>query len=169
MRTITIHVNGDAEVLVNGQPLAAAVAAAVASAPDAPVPDVADESLRHDTPREVAIAATCHEANRQYCRMLGDFTQKPWSEAPGWQKASAIAGVRAIESGAVTRPEQSHESWSKQKVDDGWVYGPQKSEVEKTHPCLVPFDKLPPEQRLKDSIFFTLASALLGKRLVLSE
>lgn len=40
------------------------------------------------------IASVCHEANRAYCRTLGDFSQGPWISAPDWQKQSAIAGVK---------------------------------------------------------------------------
>ncbi len=49
-----------------------------------------------------------------------------------------------------------------EKIDAGWVYGPQKSEVAKTHPCLVSYDQLPPVQRKKDRLFFAIATALLA-------
>ena len=32
----------------------------------------------------------------------------------------------------------------------GWTYGFQKSELARTHPCLVAYEDLPPEQRAKD-------------------
>lgn len=36
------------------------------------------------------IAACCHEANRAYCRGLGDDSQVSWFDAPVWQKKSAF-------------------------------------------------------------------------------
>lgn len=108
-----------------------------------------------------SIARVTHEANRAYCAACGDFTQMPWDEAPQWQKDSAILGVSKIASGEITRPEQSHESWFAQKVADGWVYGPLKDPEAKTHPCMVPYAELPKSQRLKDSLFLSIATALL--------
>ena len=39
------------------------------------------------------IAIICHEANRAYCKTLGDDSQLPWADAPQWQRDSIIAGV----------------------------------------------------------------------------
>jgi hypothetical protein len=86
------------------------------------------------------IARVCHEANRAYCISLGDTSQKPWDDAPDWQKESARLGVNLHLSGD-HGPEASHKSWSEQKIRDGWVYGPTKDEVNKTHHCLVDFSE----------------------------
>lgn len=108
------------------------------------------------------IARVCHEANRAYCETLGDTSQKPWDVAPGWQQTSAIMGVNAIKSGEVTSPIQSHISWMAAKTLDGWKYGPVKDEAKKEHHCMVPYEQLPGEQRLKDAIFFAVATAMLN-------
>lgn len=110
-----------------------------------------------------ATAVVCHEANRAYCDVvMNDQSQKPWNEAPLWQRDSARMGVRGIASGAITRPEQSHESWMAEKVAAGWVYGPVKDEAKKEHPCLVPYADLPGLQRKKDDLFLAVAQAMLG-------
>lgn len=106
------------------------------------------------------IAHACHEANRAYCFELGDYTQPEWIQAPAWQRDSAIVGVEKILNGEVTRPEQSHESWLAQKVADGWVYGPVKDPEKKEHPCMVPYEQLPEDQRRKDALFFAVVQAL---------
>lgn len=108
------------------------------------------------------IARACHEANRAYCESIGDTSQVPWDEAPENIKASAIAGVNNILDNPDTTPEQSHESWLAFKEADGWVYGEVKDAEAKTHPCMVPYDKLPEAQREKDSIFLKTARAMLG-------
>lgn len=48
-----------------------------------------------------------------------------------------------------------HESWMRDKLAAGWVYGPEKrpDATPPTHPCLVPYAELPEAQRAKDAIF----------------
>lgn len=101
----------------------------------------------------LAIAMTCHEANRAYCAYLGDDSQKPWADAPDWQRESALKGVEFHLANPDAGDAASHDSWMAQKVADGWVYGETKDEEKKTHPCIVPFDQLPKEQQFKDALF----------------
>lgn len=109
------------------------------------------------------IAMVCHEANRAYCSAMGDNSQPSWSDAPDWQKKSAIDGVKfhiyELIEGNEPKPEASHQNWLKLKLADGWVYGPIKDEKAKTHPCCVPYHSLPPEQRRKDYIFIAIVKA----------
>ena len=105
------------------------------------------------------IARVCHEVNRAYCEALGDFSQLAWEEAPEWQRVSARMGVDLHRSGDFG-PEASHISWMKQKIDEGWVYGPVKDPNAKEHPCIVPFDRLSREQQAKDFIFRAIVHAL---------
>lgn len=99
------------------------------------------------------IAKACHEANRSYCQSIGDDSQQAWEAAPQWQKDSAIAGVKHALANPDAPPSASHESWLAQKKADGWRFGPVKDVEKKEHPCFVPYDALPPEQRKKDEIF----------------
>ena len=98
------------------------------------------------------IARICHEVNRAYCNSIGDTSQPSWEDAPDWQKASAVNGVE-FHLNNDTTPEQSHENWMREKEADGWVYGPTKDPEKKEHPCMVPYDQLPLEQRTKDYLF----------------
>lgn len=107
------------------------------------------------------IARVAHEVNRAYCIAIGDASQVPWEEAPANIKASAIDGVEAHLREPLT-PERSHERWTAFKVVDGWVYGPVKDAAMKQHPCLVPYDNLPQEQRVKDYLFGAVVAALKG-------
>lgn len=105
------------------------------------------------------IAAICHEANRALCAAAGDHSQVAWGDAPQWQRDAAVEGVRGHLIHART-PEGSHELWCDQKRREGWTYGPRKDSVARTHPCLVPYDQLPPEQRAKDHLFAGIVAAL---------
>ena len=100
-----------------------------------------------------AIARLCDEVNKAYCESIGDHSQVSWEEAPEWQQNSAIDGVMFIKASPDTTPEDSHKNWLAHKVKDGWVYGPVKDVENKEHPCMVPYDELPLEQRVKDYLF----------------
>ena len=105
------------------------------------------------------IAQVTHEANRVLQGIEGDPAQSPhWDDAPDWQRDSAIEGVVGALAG--NTPEQSHQSWIDFKVADGWVYGSVKSVELKTHPCLVPYDELPENQKVKDHLFTAIVRTL---------
>lgn len=107
------------------------------------------------------IAKICHEVNRSYCQALGDTSQASWEESPQWQRDSAMLGVKLHTEHPEAGPQASHESWMAQKVAEGWVYGPVKDPVLKTHHCMVPFKDLPREQQAKDFIFRGVVHACL--------
>jgi len=115
--------------------------------------------------REIAdtrIAHVAHEANRAYCWTIGDDSQPPWFEAPTWQVQSAIAGVRFLREHPDATPADSHGSWLAEKERDGWTYGSVKDAAAKQHPCFVPYERLPPDQQAKDSLYIAVVRALLG-------
>lgn len=43
-----------------------------------------------------------------------------------------------------------HEVWSAMRMAQGWTYGPTRNDAEKKHPCLVPYDELPEEEKVYD-------------------
>ncbi len=106
------------------------------------------------------IAKVCHDANRSLCQLMGDHSQQPWESAPEWQQKSAIVGVKYNLENPNGHPEDTHISWMKQKIEDGWIYGPEKDSEKKTHPCLVPYSQLPLAQQRKDHLFKAIVAAL---------
>lgn len=109
---------------------------------------------------DLEVAVICHEANRAYCAQIGDDSQVPWNDAPQWQQDSAILGVRFVRANPNAGDAAQHENWMKQKLDEGWTYGPIKDPAKKEHHCLVPFHELPREQQLKDRLFRAVVLAL---------
>lgn len=105
-------------------------------------------------------ARTAHEVNRAYCQAIGDNSQPTWADAPLWQRTSAIEVVRFHQDNPEATPENSHESWLKTKVADGWVYGPVKDPEKKEHPCMRPYAELPLELRVKDHLFRAVVHAM---------
>lgn len=106
------------------------------------------------------IAQVCHEANRAYCEVIGDNSQKPWGEAEQWQRASAIRGVEFKLNNLEAPASAQHEAWLRDKVGDGWKYGPLKDPAKKEHPCIVPYGNLPLQQRAKDALFIAVVESL---------
>lgn len=100
------------------------------------------------------IARLCHEANRSIQIFLGEKPNPHWDELDVELKNSTYAGVLYALDGLT--PEQLHERWRIHKAEDGWVFGPTKDFERKTHPCMVPYNALPVEQRLKDQVFATI-------------
>ena len=43
-----------------------------------------------------------------------------------------------------------HENWAKGRIDEGWVYGEERSESLKTTPCLVAYEDLTDAEREYD-------------------
>lgn len=108
----------------------------------------------------IEIARACHEANRAWCEFNGDTSQLPWAEAPLWQQESAISGVTFHLANPDAGDSASHDEWMRHKLADGWKYGSVKDAEAKTHPCIVPFEQLPPDQQFKDKLFRTLVHTL---------
>lgn len=108
-------------------------------------------------------ARVAHEVNKAYCIGLGDTSQPAWEAAPDWQKDSARNGISlhwaALLDGKELPPSASHESWLKEKLAAGWKYGPVKDPIKKEHPCCVPYDQLPQDQKIKDYLFTAVAKA----------
>ena len=43
-----------------------------------------------------------------------------------------------------------HEVWSKTRIEQGWTYGEKRDDALKQHPCLVPYEELPEEEKVYD-------------------
>lgn len=106
--------------------------------------------------KTIEIAKLCHQMNKIYCEQIGDNSQPNWEDAPDWQKKSAITGVIYHLYNDFTNPEDSHNNWMREKIDDGWVYGELKDEKLKTHPSILPFNELTKEEQFKDVLFTTI-------------
>lgn len=43
-----------------------------------------------------------------------------------------------------------HEVWAQSRMDQGWVFGEERSDSLKQHPCLIPYDELPEVEKAYD-------------------
>jgi hypothetical protein len=59
--------------------------------------------------------------------------------------------------------EQVHDVWSAGRIAEGWIYGEERNDKNKTHPCLVPYSDLPESEREYDR-----ATALATLKLIVA-
>lgn len=70
---------------------------------------------------------------------------------------------KPIDTSAITLPpallelterlaENAHDIWAKQRMDDGWRYGPARDDKAKLHPCLIPYRDLPESEKNYDRL-----------------
>jgi len=43
-----------------------------------------------------------------------------------------------------------HEIWAQERISQGWTYGDKRDDENKHHPCLVPYEELPEEEKEYD-------------------
>lgn len=107
------------------------------------------------------IAEITYYANSVYRRSIGESERPDWSMLSDTTKAAIVKGVKFIITSEVeVSPPMNHMHWMNHKFNDGWVYGEIEDKDKKTHPCLLPYNTLPPEQRLKDEIYLTIVKQL---------
>jgi hypothetical protein len=46
--------------------------------------------------------------------------------------------------------ENAHDIWARNRIQEGWRYGPSRHDEKKEHPCLVPYDQLPESEKQYD-------------------
>ena len=40
-----------------------------------------------------------------------------------------------------------HEVWAQARMAEGWTYGPERNDIARKHPCLVPYEDLPETEK----------------------
>jgi len=43
--------------------------------------------------------------------------------------------------------ENAHDNWAKQRMSEGWTYGPNRDDTAKKHPDLIPYKELPESEK----------------------
>jgi hypothetical protein len=105
------------------------------------------------------IARVVHAANAELQAIQGDpAPSQPWDHESQELRDNVILGVRNARDGFT--PAEHHQAWVEDKMRQGWRYGASKDAEAKTHPCLVPFDRLPRDQRVKNVLFIAIVRAM---------
>ena len=118
-----------------------------------------------EKPKKEKFTLTAEEIGMLLHRVTSYIPRPDGSKSNGWeyltyeQQSHSINAVREIYSNSEKSAEELHELWMKPLIEHGWKVGEYSSE-NKTHPCLVPFDKLPESEVVKDRIWQYLTEAL---------
>lgn len=108
------------------------------------------------------IAKVVHEINKAFCEQIGDHTLVAWEETPQDIKDVVIGGVQFHIDNPDAGPDASHNNWMAAKIAQGWTYGPVKNAPTKQHPCIVPFEQLSLNDRIKDVLVMQTVHSLKG-------
>lgn len=44
----------------------------------------------------------------------------------------------------------THDVWARQRLSEGWRFGPRRDDASKEHPCLIPYEQLPEPEKEYD-------------------
>jgi hypothetical protein len=69
---------------------------------------------------------------------------------PAPRDTSDVVVPPAIERLTEMLAKNAHENWARQRMADGWRYGPRRDDAKKEHPSLVPYEQLPEEEKEYD-------------------
>lgn len=65
---------------------------------------------------------------------------------------SKISLDRQLEELVEFLAKNTHENWSRERIHQGWQWGPHRNDGKKEHPCLVPYEKLPESEKMHDRV-----------------
>lgn len=78
------------------------------------------------------------------------MSKKPSEYFPAPIDTSAITLDPSLQPLLERLAENTHEIWAKQRIDEGWHYGPERSDSLRQHSCLVPYSELPESEKNYD-------------------
>jgi ryanodine receptor 2 len=95
--------------------------------------------------------------NRIHCsfKSVGAATGRMASESPNMQNIpSKLHDIRhmfrATPELTEKIAENVHEVWAQIRIEQGWTYGSERSDILKQHPCLLPYEELPETEKVYD-------------------
>lgn len=110
----------------------------------------------------VLLAAMCHETNRLFCIAHNDNSHKHWEDCTAEEKAISINAIQELlltldfSGSNEVLGEATWRAWAKQKLAQGWKYGPIKNTRTKEHPCLIAnYEALPEFEKVKDYLYIS--------------
>ena len=105
------------------------------------------------------VARIVHEACRAYQNVLADpYPIEPWDALDSWRRETVITQVKMIRMGL--SPEMIQDAWVRRIESSGWTWGITKDPMAMTHPGLVPWESLPPEDKKKVMLAFRIVYVL---------
>ena len=108
--------------------------------------------------KKLSIAHACHNAHNVLCANNG-MQVIPWEDKSPEHQATVANSLDKILSGAIRTPQEAHVNFVMNKREDGWEYGENYSTRKKINPRLCSYEDLDDIERMKEELFFAVASS----------
>lgn len=100
------------------------------------------------------VAQVAYEAMAAYDLVTKSGKRPHWEELSDEQKNMYIEHAKfSMRHRNEFNPMDQHNDWVKRKEEEGWTYGAEYSLVDRRHPHLLPFQRLPKVVRIKRWLF----------------
>ena len=110
----------------------------------------------------MTAARTAYEVVRRYKEFYAEPTDGGWDELEETVRHKHIVAIQEILKRKSITPETVHQLWIESMAKLGWKYGPAKSDIDKTHPCLIDYNELDDRDKVKDVIFLAAIRGVLA-------
>jgi hypothetical protein len=107
------------------------------------------------------IARIAYEATRQLALVFNE-TRTAWDELSDDLRQLIIQRAREHLEHPERTAQSTHEAWVDRRLLEGWHYAADLDLKEKRHPHLVPFNKLPPRERARQTLFVSTVASLVN-------
>ncbi len=133
---------------------------------------------KEDADRPEFMKETIDWLQDQWLAMVAYFTRKNYlMEEANMYKPEPIDTTNVVLPEEITElteklAESTHDTWAKNRIEQGWTYGEKRDDDKKLHPCLIPYDELPDSEKKydRDTAMETLkAIYALGYKIVKEE
>ena len=108
--------------------------------------------------KKLQIAKACHNVHNVLCKKHG-MQVIPWEDKSPEHQATVADSLDKILSGAIRTPQEAHFNFVMKKRQDGWEHADEYSTRNKTNPRLCEWDELESVERMKEELFFAVASS----------
>jgi hypothetical protein len=103
------------------------------------------------------MARVAHEINKQICILNGEQALN-YEDMPAYIIENMEESILNLDEGRTLG--SSHSEWLKERIAQGWVYGPVKDTENKISPLICPFEDLTYSQKVKNCIFVGIKNAV---------
>lgn len=107
------------------------------------------------------ILTVLHNANAVLKKLNNEKHEELADMEPARRASIKEAIKHALEND--TSPEESHNKWLATQEALGYKYGIEIDRVNLLHPCMMPYENLPAEQKLKDDMFVAIIQSFKEK------
>lgn len=108
------------------------------------------------------LAETCHGILQQYAKPFG-HELKDWSELSNKEHQHYIGRIAHFMLYPDAKVSAPHEAWSMRMKLNGWRYGGELDAKKLTHPNIIDFELMEPEQQAQDYIIYGLVKETFNR------